>query len=100
MTHTIARMTANRQPDDIKPLASLPARLDAKACFVVLEQLGLGAASAVAAGNKMHLDIKDVDAALSASSLSISDRMRFKESLSANGLIARGVPVKLPFVRG
>jgi hypothetical protein len=98
MSHTIDRLHADREQTR-KPVTSLPTRLDAKACFVVLEQLGLGAASAVAAANKLHIDIKDVDAALSASALSISDRIRLKEAMSHNGLIAPEKPANLSFGR-
>ena len=92
MPHVIDRLHAVAETT-LKPVTHLPAKLDAAAVVDVLNKLGLEAASMIAAKNDSYISINDVDKALSASALSLSDKMRFKEALSAHTLIARGKKV-------
>ena len=87
MTFIIDRLHAVAEAPK-KPVIALPARLDASACVDTLEHLGVSVQIAASTGEP--LDVKDVDKALSATSLSVSEKMRFKQALTAHGLLPRG----------
>jgi hypothetical protein len=70
-----------------RPVTFLPPRLDASACADILDRIQVPLQIAAATGQP--LDVKDVDKALSATPLSVSDRIRFKQALTANGLLSR-----------
>ena len=84
----IDKLNAVAETTDAKRVTSLPARLDASATLDVLA--AMGSPHAVAAATETHMDIKDVDVALAATSLSTEDRMRFKAALVEHGWLSAG----------
>jgi hypothetical protein len=94
MTYTIKRMTGaaeNASP----PVREIPGRLDASAIRRTLAGLGVTLPdnwqSITAAGQFLdRATVQKLDTALSASGISISERMRFKYKLTEHGLLPRG----------
>jgi hypothetical protein len=71
-----------------RPVTYLPPRLDASACVDILHRLNVPTQIAAATG--LPLDVKEIDKALSATTLSVSDKIRFKLALESNRLLSRG----------
>jgi hypothetical protein len=86
MTFILDRLHAATEAPK-RPVTFLPARLDASACVDILDRIHVPVQIAAATGQP--LDIRDVDKALSATPLSVSDRIRFKQALTASGLLSR-----------
>ena len=80
--HAVAETT------DATRVKVLPSRLDSASCMGVLEKIG--APYQVAASTGQYMDIKDVDAALAQTGLSLDDKMRFKTALVHHGYISAG----------
>ena len=88
MSFIIDRLNAVAEDSTAKrPVTFLPSRLDASACIDVLDRLAVPTQIAAATGEP--LDVKEIDKALSATTLSVSDKIRFKTALTANGLLSR-----------
>jgi hypothetical protein len=83
---------ATEQPK--RPVTSLPNRLTITACLDVLDRVNVPVEISASTGE--HLDIREVDKALASTSLSIGDRIRFKEALTSYGLLSRGKPIGRP----
>ena len=91
MTFIIEKLNAvSEVPNAKKPVTYLPTKLDAAACLDVLDRIGLNTPVEIAAATGEPLDIKDIDKALAATTLGVSDRMRFKAALTACGLLSAG----------
>jgi hypothetical protein len=74
----------------IRPLTSLPNRLDAEACLSVLQRLAPEWTPDSIMASQETLDIARIDSALAYTELNTSDRFRFKQALTRHGLISRG----------
>lgn len=85
--------TLSAGPTDTKraapalPFRGIPTKLDAKAVGDTMHRLGLAPQikSAVSAGK--HVSVDDVNKALTANGVSVSERMRFKDRLGQLGII-------------
>jgi hypothetical protein len=85
---TIDRLHAVADETNAKRVKVLPARLDSASCMGVLEKIG--APYQVAASTGQYLDIKDVDAALALTDLSLDDKFRLKTALTHHGYLSAG----------
>ena len=83
-------------PAATKPFKNMPVRLTADAVVGTLRALGLAIptslATAVAAGQPLRaaahrFPLKEIDAALTQANVPITDRFRFKEAMSQNGIL-------------
>jgi hypothetical protein len=76
------------------PLRALPNRMDAAACFAILDRIhpSWTEASIKAAG--VYLDLNEIEDCLAHTELSAFDRTVFKAALAEHCLIARGVPLR------
>ena len=98
MTYTIKHLNAAVEGASVSPVREIPARLDASAIRRTLAGLGVTLPdnwqTITAAGQCLDRStVQKLDAALSASGISIIERMRFKYKLTEHGLLSRGRPV-------
>jgi hypothetical protein len=88
MTDTIR--IGEHKPRPTRPLMHLPAKLDAEACLSIIERIDPELTAAGIAASRERLDLDRIDSALEYTSLSVSDKIRFKFALERCGLLARG----------
>jgi hypothetical protein len=102
----VAKVSANHQPTPTKestntvnaptrPLASLPARLDAAACLQILERIDPEFKTESIEAARSSVDVGSLDSALAYTELSTSDRMNLKAAMVRHGILARGRSVAI-----
>jgi hypothetical protein len=71
------------------PLTFLPVKLDAAACLDILERIDPEASAESISAARQSVNVDSVDSALEYSTLSISDKIRFKTALAAHGILGK-----------
>jgi hypothetical protein len=85
-TGTIEKLHA--APDaQARPFRGIPASLPLTSIEPLLASLGLGAQVKIAAAAKQPLALADVDKALTANGVSVTDRIRLKRVLERAGIL-------------